>query len=59
MRSHGVTNFPDPQFSPGRVSIQIRGNGIDPSSPIFKSAQKACAKDLPGKPVAQGTGGAR
>jgi hypothetical protein len=56
MRSHGLPNFPDPQFSSGGMSIRIRGNAIDPNSPIFKSAQAACAKDLPGKP---GTGGAQ
>jgi hypothetical protein len=59
MRSHGLTTFPDPQFSPGGMSIRIRGNSIDPNSPLFQSAQKACAKDLPGKPVPLGAGGAK
>ena len=54
MRAHGVTKFPDPQFSGGRASLRIGGSGIDPSSPIFRAAQQACAKDLPGKPVTQG-----
>jgi hypothetical protein len=49
MRSHGVPKFPDPQFSAGRASLQIgRNSGIDPSSPTFQAAQKACQKDLPG-----------
>src|SRR5262249_42050781 len=55
MRAHGLPNFPDPQFSPGRMSIRIQGKGIDPNSPIFKAAQKACAKDLPG--ASTGTSG--
>jgi hypothetical protein len=49
MRSHGVPKFPDPQFSAGRTSLQIgRNSGIDPSSPTFQAAQKACQKNLPG-----------
>ncbi len=42
MRAHGVTNFPDP--SPGG-GIQIGpGSGINPQSPAFQAAQKACAR---------------
>jgi hypothetical protein len=49
MRSHGVPKFPDPQFSAGRASLRIgRNNGIDPNSPAFQAAQKACQKNLPG-----------
>ena len=53
MRSHGVPNFPDPQFGAnGEVSINIpTGSGLDPRSPAFQSAQKACAKYLPNKVV--------
>jgi len=46
MRSHGVPNFPDPQFQTGPgggVGVKISGAGIDPSSPAFQAAQKACA----------------
>ena len=52
MRKNGVPNFPDPQFSSGgRVAIQIGpSSGIDPRSPQFQTAQKACQKDLPGMP---------
>src|SRR5262249_18577405 len=57
MRAHGLTNFPDPKFSAGSASIQIQGKGINPNSPLFQSAQKACAKNLPGKPVTQGSEG--
>ena len=62
MRSHGVPNFPDPEFhSGGGVGIRIgskKGNpsGIDPNSPQFKAAQKACQSDLPG-PKGAGSGG--
>ena len=57
MRSHGEPNFPDPQFGPGgRVSIRIgQGGGLDPQSPQFQAAQKACQKDFPGKPGALGS----
>lgn len=48
MRAHGVPGFPDPQFSTGRISIHITpGSGLDPSSPIFQNAQKACQSILP------------
>jgi hypothetical protein len=49
MRSHGVPNFPDPEFSQGGGAIRIRigsktggPSGIDPNSPKFQDAQKAC-----------------
>src|SRR5262249_12090794 len=43
MRSHGVPAFPDPA-SDRPTSL---GNGIDPSSPQFQAAQKACQSLLP------------
>jgi hypothetical protein len=43
MRSHGVPNFPDPTFHGAAVGIELTpGSGVDPNSPAFKSAQKAC-----------------
>jgi hypothetical protein len=45
MRTHGVPNFPDPTFQPGPnggVGVRIGGAGIDPSSPAFQAAAKAC-----------------
>jgi hypothetical protein len=49
MRSHGVPKFPDPQISGGRIGLVFgRNSGIDPNSPQFKAAQKACQKLLPG-----------
>ena len=44
MRSHGVSNFPDP--SPGGPSVIP--NWINPNAPAFLSAQKECAKFLGG-----------
>jgi hypothetical protein len=45
MRKHGVANFPDPN---GQGLIRIHsGEGIDPSSPAFRSARTACDKLLP------------
>jgi hypothetical protein len=49
MRSHGVPNFPDPQIQSGPgggigVRIGGPGSGINPRSPAFQSAQKACGK---------------
>jgi hypothetical protein len=50
MRAHGVPNFPDPQFGNGKIAIRIGpGSGIDPQSPEFQAAQKACQGELPGK----------
>ena len=47
MRSHGVPNFPDPGPD-GELSIGP-GSGIDPGSPAFQSAQRACRSLLPNK----------
>lgn len=52
MRSHGVPNFPDPTAGGGGVDLP---SAINPQSPAFKSAQRACAKLAPGGP----RGGAR
>jgi hypothetical protein len=53
MRSHGVTNFPDPNFGPGGT-VRIRmgahnGTSLDPNSHIFQAAMKACRSNLPNK----------
>ena len=58
MRSHGVPNFPDPTFQTGPnggvgVGIRIGNNsGIDPNSPAFQEAQKACGSIFGGAKVA-------
>ena len=64
MRSHGVTNFPDPTFKTG-ISIKVGGgpgtNKLNPDSPTFQRAQQACGKymHLPGggPPKTPGGGG--
>jgi hypothetical protein len=54
MRTHGVPNFPDPQFRSGPgggVGIQLNGAGIDPNSPAFQAAQKVCGQIFGGAPT--------
>jgi hypothetical protein len=48
MRSHGVPKFPDPQFQPNGGSLLRVGKDLNPASPQFKAAAKACRKLLPG-----------
>jgi hypothetical protein len=49
MRAHGLTNFPDPSTRGGGIQIGGPGSGIDPRSPVFQAAQKACARYAPFK----------
>lgn len=54
MRSHGVPNFPDPQFQTGPnggIGVRISGAGINPNSPAFQAASKACGKIVASAPV--------
>jgi len=53
MRANGVHNFPDPNGN-GLIAI-ASSSGLDPNSPVYRSAQKKCAADLPngGKPTPQ------
>jgi hypothetical protein len=44
MRSHGVSNFPDPS---GGGGIHLP-SGINPFSPSFEAAQAKCSKLMPG-----------
>jgi hypothetical protein len=50
MRSHGVSNFPDPHVSVdgNRVSVMQAVPASDAAAPRFKSAQKACQGIIPG-----------
>ncbi len=58
MRSHGVPKFPDPVFSQGATKLTLDSkSGIDPRSPIFQAAQKACQSVMPGKGGAHTTVG--
>jgi hypothetical protein len=53
MRSNGVPKFPDPRFAPNGGTLLRIGKGVNPDSPQFKAAQKACQKLVPGGPVAK------
>lgn len=47
MRSHGVTDFPDPAPD-GSLQLKTEpGGDLDPNNPTFKSADQACKKYLP------------
>lgn len=49
MRENGVSKFPDPKPDGG---IMTDNNVVDPNSPAYKAAEKACAKYQPGGPNA-------
>ena len=47
MREHGVPNFPDPVFSGNTARIRMTpASGINPSSPAFQQAQRACGRGI-------------
>jgi hypothetical protein len=52
MRSHGISDFPDPTTSPGgRVAIQLNGgpgSDLNKSNPTFKAANQVCRSLEPG-----------
>jgi hypothetical protein len=55
MRSHGVPNFPDPIFSRGGARLGLsKKDSLNPRSPVFQAAQKACQKELPDGPKGPG-----
>jgi hypothetical protein len=65
MRSHGEPNFPEPEFHGGGVALRVKAGpgGLDPNSPQFQVAQKACQQYFgpPGSkegPLAPSGGGA-
>jgi hypothetical protein len=51
MRAQGLSNFPDPVPSPlGGFGFHVHitpGSDLDPNTPRYKSAEKACQKDVP------------
>jgi len=60
MRSHGISNFPDPQAG-GSLDLRVEAtpgatkvNGVEVNGPAFQSALQACRSKLPngGKPPA-------
>jgi hypothetical protein len=46
MRRHGVPGFPDPVFEGNGARLQLSA-GVNPASPAFKTAQRACGSPLP------------
>jgi hypothetical protein len=53
MRSHGITDFPDPQSTNGRVGFSITaspGSDLDPNNPRFQAADNACENLVPRRP---------
>jgi hypothetical protein len=46
MRSHGITNFPDPIFSSGNVTF-VAPPGLETTSAEFTQAQDTCKKLIP------------
>lgn len=56
MRANGV-DIPDPQVSgDGGVLMRRAARALDPSSPAFQRAEKACRDKLPGRPGGPGGG---
>ena len=49
MRAHGLSTFPDPHVSSSGIEMQLPKN-LQPSSPVFRAAQQACKKLMPGLP---------
>lgn len=41
MRAHGVPSFPDPIVNSHEIGFNV-SEGVDPNSPQFEAAQKAC-----------------
>jgi hypothetical protein len=57
MRSHGFTDFPDPTFPNGHLSLDIPAS-IDTHSAQFTQAAQVCTKLIPpGLPDGRGSGG--
>jgi hypothetical protein len=57
MRSHGITNFPDPVFSGGNVSFPIPST-INSNSTQFSHARQTCQELIPaGLPYSNGSSG--
>lgn len=62
MRTHGVSNFPDPSTSGGGVQFSVGGSsGANPQAPAFQAAQRSCKHLLPngGQPSAQASAQAK
>jgi hypothetical protein len=59
MRAHGLADFPDPQIqADGSVTRNIevqKGSDLDPGTPRFQAAQKACQSLVPAPQSGQRT----
>jgi hypothetical protein len=56
MRSHGFSNFPDPTFSDGHVTL-TPPPGVDTNSTVFTNAQHICQQLIPaGLPYSRSDG---
>jgi hypothetical protein len=49
MRAHGLSAFPDPTVNSSGIEMQLP-TGLQPNSPVFRAAQQACKKLMPGLP---------
>ena len=49
MRAHGLPTFPDPHVNSSGIEVQLP-KGLQPNSPVFRAAQQACKKLMPGLP---------
>jgi hypothetical protein len=48
MRSHGITDFPDPNAQ-GHLDVKgTKGSDLNPTDPKYQAASSACSADLPG-----------
>jgi hypothetical protein len=54
MRAHGLPDFPDPTSSGGGIQLSIGKTGLNPRSPLFQAAQKACQSVMPVPPIGGG-----
>ncbi|HLQ14281.1 MAG TPA: hypothetical protein VK256_00280 [Candidatus Eisenbacteria bacterium] len=66
MRSHGVPDFPDPQFNNGGGGFVVQGGAgqeppadMRPDSPQFQAAFEACKSKMPGGGQLSTSGGSR
>jgi hypothetical protein len=57
MRSHGITNFPEPVFANGQVEFPMLKRVVDVHSPQFTQAFRICHKLIPSGLPYSGSGG--
>jgi len=48
IRDNGVPNFPDPKNKGNALEVDFTGTGVQPDSPAFQKALKACKPKAPG-----------